>query len=49
MMSMLWLGGWLSGFGSDTRMRPGVDPERVQIGGAGLSEPPNAPEREQAA
>jgi hypothetical protein len=35
--------------GSDTRMRPGIDPERVQIGGAGLSEPPNAPDREQAA
>jgi hypothetical protein len=35
--------------GGDTRMRPGVDPERVQNGGAGLSDPPNDPEREQAA
>jgi hypothetical protein len=44
------LANWhLSLNGTDTRMRPGVDPERVQNGGAGLSDPPNDTEREQAA
>jgi hypothetical protein len=35
--------------GTDTRMRLGIDPVLAQNGGAGLSGPPNDPEREQAA
>ncbi len=35
--------------GTDTRMRPGIDPVLAQNGGAGLSDPPNDTEREQTA
>jgi hypothetical protein len=34
--------------GIDHSMRPGIDPVRAQNGCAGLSDPPNDPEREQA-